>query len=128
MFIHRIGRVARNGKYGCALSIVEHCELPHIADIYKFLGHEINKNLIFDADNKHNYIIQTEQEQEQENEDEDEDDDEDDDKRMIEIDSNGMMRIEQNEDDEELFEGMMTLSKSSKSSNSLNSSLILNEK
>merc|ERR1712032_1535664 len=40
-FVHRVGRVARNGKRGVAISIVEHGELAYVADIYRFLGHKL---------------------------------------------------------------------------------------
>ena len=43
-FVHRVGRVARNGKSGIAISIIEYDELPYIADVYRFLGHEIPNN------------------------------------------------------------------------------------
>merc|ERR1712032_479036 len=40
-FVHRVGRVARNGKRGVAISIVEHEELAYVADIYRFLGDKL---------------------------------------------------------------------------------------
>merc|ERR1712176_1504477 len=40
-FVHRVGRVARNGKRGVAISIVEHEELAYVVDIYRFLGDKL---------------------------------------------------------------------------------------
>jgi len=40
-FVHRVGRVARNGKMGTALSMVEHNELPYVSDVFTFLGHTL---------------------------------------------------------------------------------------
>merc|ERR1712176_826370 len=39
--VHRVGRVARNGKRGVAISIVEHEALAYVADIYRFLGDKL---------------------------------------------------------------------------------------
>lgn len=38
LFVHRVGRVARAGRPGRALSLVSIDELPYLIDLYLFLG------------------------------------------------------------------------------------------
>src|SRR5690606_4471110 len=40
-FIHRVGRVARQGRVGFAFNFISSNELPYIADICKFLDHNL---------------------------------------------------------------------------------------
>merc|ERR1740123_1134710 len=37
-FVHRVGRVARAGKSGCAWNIVEPYEYPYMCDLFRFLN------------------------------------------------------------------------------------------
>lgn len=41
VYVHRIGRTARAGKSGVAISLVEHSEAPYLKDIQRLIGHEI---------------------------------------------------------------------------------------
>ena len=41
IFIHRVGRVARQGRVGTAFSIVSNDELPYMIDLHLFLGHKL---------------------------------------------------------------------------------------
>lgn len=47
LFVHRVGRVARAGRTGTAISLVTPDELPYMADLFLFLG----KPIQFAADN-----------------------------------------------------------------------------
>lgn len=38
LFIHRVGRVARAGKFGCAISLVSHDETAYLHGLHIFLG------------------------------------------------------------------------------------------
>lgn len=38
LYIHRVGRVARAGKFGCAISLVAHDETPYLHALYVFFG------------------------------------------------------------------------------------------
>ncbi|CAD6197123.1 unnamed protein product [Caenorhabditis auriculariae] len=38
LFVHRVGRVARAGRCGTAISLVANDELPYLADLFLFLG------------------------------------------------------------------------------------------
>merc|ERR1712228_973149 len=95
-FVHRVGRVARNGKRGVAVSIVEHDELAYIADIYRFLGHKLpNTQSIQNNDtNNNNNDIDVDSDEEDEEE-------ENVQESNVQIEHDGMIRIEQDENDEE---------------------------
>eukprot|EP01084_Bolivina_argentea_P040826 75362_1 len=41
-FVHRVGRVARNGKYGKAINIISNDELPYMCDIKNYIGKQDN--------------------------------------------------------------------------------------
>jgi len=38
LFVHRVGRVARAGRFGCAISLVSHDETPYLHALHTFLG------------------------------------------------------------------------------------------
>ena len=40
-FVHRVGRVARNGRFGIAWNLVSPNEMAYVADISRYLGHKI---------------------------------------------------------------------------------------
>eukprot|EP00105_Crassostrea_gigas_P027628 XP_011449018.1 PREDICTED: ATP-dependent RNA helicase DDX54 [Crassostrea gigas] len=42
LFVHRVGRVARAGREGCAYSLVAQDEVPFLLDLYIFLGRSLN--------------------------------------------------------------------------------------
>lgn len=42
LFIHRVGRVARAGRFGCAISLVSHDETPYLHALHIFLGLPLN--------------------------------------------------------------------------------------
>ncbi|CAB3409888.1 unnamed protein product [Caenorhabditis bovis] len=42
LFVHRVGRVARAGRSGTAISLIANDELPYLADLFLFLGKPIN--------------------------------------------------------------------------------------
>lgn len=42
LYIHRAGRVARAGRFGCAISLVSHDEMPYYHALNVFLGNPIN--------------------------------------------------------------------------------------
>ncbi|KAL5108762.1 ATP-dependent RNA helicase DDX54 [Taenia crassiceps] len=41
LFVHRVGRVARAGRSGMAISLVDSDELPYLMDLFVFLGREV---------------------------------------------------------------------------------------
>ena len=41
LFVHRVGRTARQGKSGLAVSLVEPDELPYMVDLHLYLGHPL---------------------------------------------------------------------------------------
>ena len=41
VFVHRVGRVARQGRVGTAFSLVSNEELPYMIDLHLFLGHKL---------------------------------------------------------------------------------------
>ena len=41
IFIHRVGRVARQGRVGTAFSLVCNDEMPYMVDLHLFLGHKL---------------------------------------------------------------------------------------
>lgn len=41
LFVHRVGRVARNGRKGTAYSLVSTDELPYMVDLHLFLGRKL---------------------------------------------------------------------------------------
>lgn len=41
LFVHRVGRVARAGQYGNAISLVTNDELPYMHELFEFLSKEI---------------------------------------------------------------------------------------
>lgn len=41
LFVHRVGRVARNGRSGTAISLVTAEDLPYLTDLFLFLGRPI---------------------------------------------------------------------------------------
>lgn len=45
LYVHRVGRTARAGKSGTALSILAHDEVAHLLDLFKFLGKEAENTL-----------------------------------------------------------------------------------
>jgi ATP-dependent RNA helicase DDX54/DBP10 len=38
LFVHRVGRAARQGRHGCAFSFVTQDELPFLVDVHLYLG------------------------------------------------------------------------------------------
>uniref|UniRef100_A0A5K3ERP3 RNA helicase n=1 Tax=Mesocestoides corti TaxID=53468 RepID=A0A5K3ERP3_MESCO len=44
LFVHRVGRVARAGRSGMAISLVDSEELPYLMDLYVFLGGHVVTN------------------------------------------------------------------------------------
>ena len=42
LFVHRVGRVARAGRSGTAISLIANDELPYLTDLFMFLGKPIN--------------------------------------------------------------------------------------
>ncbi|VDN34016.1 unnamed protein product [Dibothriocephalus latus] len=45
LFIHRVGRVARAGRAGMAISFVDSDELPYLVDLSVFLGRRVQTHL-----------------------------------------------------------------------------------
>merc|ERR1712176_1182761 len=89
-FVHRVGRVARNGKRGVAVSIVEHEELAYVADIYRFLGHKLPNDQDDDGDDGEEsakLMIFDEEEEEGEELDEEEEVSEDEEDKNVQIDN-----------------------------------------
>ena len=41
LFVHRVGRVARAGRFGCAISLVSHDETPYLHALHMFLDQPI---------------------------------------------------------------------------------------
>ncbi|KAL7061034.1 hypothetical protein AAHC03_09366 [Spirometra sp. Aus1] len=48
LFIHRVGRVARAGRAGLAISFVDSDELPYLVDLCVFLGRQVQTHLPVD--------------------------------------------------------------------------------
>ncbi|VDL96199.1 unnamed protein product [Schistocephalus solidus] len=48
LFIHRVGRVARAGRAGMAISFVDSDELPYLVDLFVFLGRRVITRLPVD--------------------------------------------------------------------------------
>ena len=54
IFIHRVGRVARQGRVGTAFSLVCTDEMPYMVDLHLFLGHKLVGELDdYDGENGH---------------------------------------------------------------------------
>lgn len=41
LYVHRVGRVARAGKFGCAISLVSHDETPYLHALHMFLDESV---------------------------------------------------------------------------------------
>ncbi|KAM7535112.1 hypothetical protein Aperf_G00000102245 [Anoplocephala perfoliata] len=50
LFVHRVGRVARAGRAGMAISLVDPEELPYLLDLFVFLGRQVITSHVIGAD------------------------------------------------------------------------------
>ena len=49
LFVHRVGRAARQGRVGTAINIVDSDELPYMVDLHLFLGRSLQNRYMVGA-------------------------------------------------------------------------------